>query len=57
MSAYALTVVVGIVGLTMLLVAGYEHYEEQVKQYTPYPSAFSAAVLIIMVFGFVTGLF
>ena len=57
MSAYALTVIVGIVGLTMLLIAGYQHSEEKVEQYTPYLPAFSAAVLIIMGFGFITGVF
>ncbi|RRJ29508.1 hypothetical protein [Halocatena pleomorpha] len=57
MSVYALTVILGIVTLTMLLVAGYEHYEEEVEQYTPYLPAFSAAVLIIMGLGFITGLF
>jgi hypothetical protein len=56
MSAYALTVIVGIVGLTMLLIAGYQHSEEKVEQYTPYLPAFSAAVLI-MGFGFITGVF
>jgi nickel/cobalt exporter len=57
MGAYALTVISGIVGLTLLLVAGYEHYEEKVEQYTPYLPAFSAAVLIIMGIGFIIGLF
>ncbi|QKY20102.1 hypothetical protein B4589_006805 [Halolamina sp. CBA1230] len=57
MSAYALTVIVGIVGLTMLLVAGYEHSEERVKRLTPYLPAFSAAVLVVMGLGFVLGLF
>ena len=57
MSAYAITVIAGIVGLTMLLIAGYQHYEETVERYTPYLPAFSAAVLIIMGLGFVTGLF
>jgi len=57
MSAYALTVIVGIVGLTMLLIAGYQHSEERVEQYTPYLPAFSAAVLIIMGFGFIIGVF
>lgn len=57
MSAYALTVIFGIVSLTMLLVAGYHHYEERVERYTPYLPAFSAAVLIVMGFGFLTGLF
>jgi nickel/cobalt exporter len=57
MSAYAITVIVGIVGLTMLLIAGYQQYEAKVEQYTPYLPAFSAFVLIIMGFGFITGLF
>ncbi|GAA0280357.1 hypothetical protein [Halobacterium noricense] len=56
MSAYAITVIIGIVGLTMLLIAGYQHHEEKVEQYTPYLPAFSAAVLIIMGLGFITGL-
>lgn len=57
MSAYALTVIIGIVGLTMLLIAGYEHYEGTVEQYTPYLPAFSATVLIVMGFGFIIGVF
>ncbi|MDS0473531.1 hypothetical protein [Natrinema sp. 1APR25-10V2] len=57
MSAYAITVIVGIVGLTMLLIAGYQHSEEKVEQYTPYLPAFSAAVLIIMGVGFIIGIF
>jgi len=57
MSAYAITVVVGIVGLTMLLIAGYQHYEEKVERYTPYLPVFSAAVLVVMGLGFVTGVF
>lgn len=57
MIAYAIAVIVGIVGLTMLLIAGYQHSEEMVEQYTPYLPAFSAAVLIIMGIGFVLGVF
>ncbi|MFT4921093.1 MAG: nickel/cobalt exporter [Haloarculaceae archaeon] len=57
MSAYALTVIAGIVGLTMLLIAGYEHYQETVEQYTPYLPAFSATVLIVMGLGFIIGVF
>ncbi len=57
MSAYALTVIVGIVGLTMLLIAGYHHSEEKVEQYTPYLPTFSATVLIVMGFGFIIGVF
>ena len=56
MSAYAITVIVGIVGLTMLLIAGYQHYRETVERYTPYLPAFSAAVLVLMGLGFVLGL-
>lgn len=57
MSAYAITVIVGIVSLTMLLIAGYHRYEERVEQYTPYLPAFSAAVLIIVGIGFIANLF
>ncbi|TKX84661.1 hypothetical protein EXE43_17700 [Halorubrum sp. SS5] len=57
MSVYAITVILGIVGLTMLLVAGYTHYEEKVEQYTPYLPLFSAVVLILMGLGFITGLY
>ena len=57
MSVYAITVILGIVGLTMLLVAGYTRYEEKVEQYTPYLPLFSAAVLILMGLGFITGVY
>ncbi|MFB6122623.1 MAG: hypothetical protein ABEJ78_04125 [Haloferacaceae archaeon] len=57
MSAYAVTVILGIVGLTMLLIAGYQRYEETVERYTPYLPAFSAAVLIVMGLGFIVGVF
>ena len=57
MGAYALAVIVGIVGLTMLLIAGYQHYEEEVERYTPYLPVFSAVVLIVMGIGFVLGVF
>jgi nickel/cobalt exporter len=33
------------------------HYEAKVKQHTPYLPLFSAAVLIIMGLGFITGLY
>ena len=57
MTAYALTVIVGIVGLTMFLIAGYQEYEETVKKYTPYLPLFSATVLIVMGLGFIAGVF
>jgi len=56
MSAYTLTVIAGIVGLTMLLIAGYQRYEQRVERYTPYLPLFSATVLVLMGLGFVTGL-
>lgn len=56
MLAYAMTVIIGIVGLTMLLIAGYQHSEQRVERYTPYLPAFSAAVLILMGLGFISGI-
>ena len=56
MTAYALTVIVGIVGLTLLLIAGYQHSQERVERYTPYLPVFSAVVLVAMGVGFVVGL-
>jgi len=57
MSAYAITVIAGIVGLTLLLIAGYQSYEERVERYTPYLPLFSAVVLVVMGLGFITGIF
>jgi ABC-type nickel/cobalt efflux system permease component RcnA len=57
MSTYALTVIAGIVSLTLLLIVGYERYEQRVERYTDYLPVFSAAVLIAMGVGFVAGLF
>ncbi|WP_227352998.1 hypothetical protein [Haladaptatus salinisoli] len=56
MVVYALTVIVGIVGLTLLLIAGYERSGERVERYAEHLPAFSAAVLILMGAGFVLGL-
>jgi len=57
MAAYAITVIVGIVGLTMLLIAGYQHSTETVERYTPYLPLFSAVVLVGMGLGFIMGIF
>lgn len=57
MVAYALAVIVGIVGLTLLLIAGYERYEERAERYIEYLPLFSAAVLILMGLGFIVGVF
>ncbi|WP_254545481.1 hypothetical protein [Halomarina pelagica] len=55
MLTYAVTVVVALVGLTLLLVAGFERYEERVEGYAAYFPTISAAVLILMGLGFVLG--
>lgn len=57
MSAYALTVIAGIVGLTLLLIAGYQRYEQRVERYSVYLPLFSAVVLTVMGLGFIAGLF
>lgn len=57
MTAYALAVIVGIVGLTLLLIAGYVRYEERAERYTEYLPLFSAVVLVVMGFGFIVGVF
>ena len=57
MTAYALTVILGIVGFTLLLIAGYQQYEARVERYTPYLPLVSATVLVAMGLGFVAGVF
>lgn len=57
MGAYALAVIVGIVGLTLLLIAGYERHEERAERYAEYLPLFSAVVLVLMGLGFITGVF
>jgi nickel/cobalt exporter len=55
MLAYALAVIVGIVGLTLLLVAGYERSEDRVERLAEHFPTISAVVLIAMGAGFVAG--
>jgi len=57
MAAYAITVILGIVGLTMLSIAGVQHAEPTVQRFTPYLPLVSAAVLVLMGVGFILGLF
>lgn len=57
MVIYALAVLVGIVGLTMALVAGYYRFEERVERVAPYLPHISGVVLIVMGLGFVLGVF
>jgi len=55
MVVYALAVILALVALTLLLVAGYERYEERVGRYAAYLPTLSAAVLILMGLGFLAG--
>lgn len=57
MLLYSLAVIVSLVGVTLLLVAGYERYEEQLEDYAEYLPTFTAAILIIMGIGFILGIF
>lgn len=54
---YCLEVMTVIVGLSLLLIAGYTHYEERVERYTDYLPPFSATVLILMGISFIVGVF
>ena len=55
MVVYALAVIVALVALTLLLVGGYERYEQRVGRYADYLPTVSAAVLILMGVGFLVG--
>ncbi len=57
MMAYAVTVIAGIVGMTLLLVAGFHYFEKRVHWMKPYFPHISATILIVMGVGFVTGYF
>jgi nickel/cobalt exporter len=55
MLVYAFAVILALVALTLLLVAGFEHYEEKVEHYAEYFPTISAAILILMGLGFIAG--
>ena len=57
MAIYAVTVIFGIVALTLALIAGYEHYEERVERYAHHLPTFSAVVLVAMGVGFLLEIF
>ncbi|MFC5366148.1 hypothetical protein [Salinirubrum litoreum] len=57
MLIYAVTVIVGIVGLTLALVAGYHAFEERVERLSEYFPIVSGVVLIGMGLGFLLGVF
>jgi len=57
MLAYAVAVLVALVGLTMALIAGYQRYEDRVAGAAAYFPLVSAVVLVGMGVGFILGLF
>lgn len=57
MLLYSVAVIVSLVGVTLLLVAGYERYEDQLEDYAEYLPTFTAAILIVMGIGFILGIF
>lgn len=57
MLLYSVAVLVSLVGVTLLLVTGYDRYEDRLKNYTDYLPTFTAAILIAMGIGFFLGIF
>ena len=57
MLVYAVAVMVSLCGLTMLLIAGYERYEDRVERWAAHLPTLSAVVLVAMGLGFALGLF
>jgi len=57
MLVYAVTVIAGIVGMTLLLMAGFHYFKERVKRIEPYLPHISAGILVVMGIGFIFGLF
>ncbi|UPM42653.1 hypothetical protein [Halocatena salina] len=55
MMVYAVAVIVALLTLTLLLIGGFERYEERIERYAEYLPTMSAAVLILMGCGFVAG--
>lgn len=57
MLAYALAVLGAVIAMTLLLIAGFDHFEDRVKRYEGYLPTITAAVLIIMGIAFIVGVF
>ncbi|CAI48614.1 uncharacterized protein NP_1046A [Natronomonas pharaonis DSM 2160] len=57
MLIYSVAVIVAILVPTLLLIAGYQTHRERIEQYTPYLPTLTAAVLVIVGLGFITGVF
>lgn len=55
MTAYALAVILAIVALTLLLVAGFRHFEELLAHWTPYLPRLTGMILVGMGAGFIFG--
>jgi ABC-type nickel/cobalt efflux system permease component RcnA len=55
LASYALAVLVGIVGLTLLLLVSYEYFEQRIERFSAYLPELSALILVGLGFGFVTG--
>lgn len=56
MIMYAIAVMLSLIGLTMLLIAGYHRYEQRLEAVQPYFPMLSAGVLVILGTGFLLGL-
>ncbi|GAA0454261.1 hypothetical protein MUK72_17650 (plasmid) [Halococcus dombrowskii] len=57
MALYAISVIISLVGITLVLVAGYERYEDQLERYTEYLPTVTAVILVGMGIGFIAGIF
>lgn len=57
MLAYALAVLFAVMAMTLLLIAGFEHFEDRVEEYRGYLPTITASVLIIMGLAFIFGVF
>lgn len=55
MLAYAAAVMIALLVLTLLLIGGFERYEERIGRYAEHLPTLSAAVLILMGCGFIAG--
>ena len=57
MVLYAVSVIVSLVGITLVLVAGYERYEDRLERYTEHLPTVTAVILVGMGIGFIAGIF
>lgn len=57
MIAYASSVAVALIGITVLGVEAYTHIQHKVIQYSKYLPKITALVLAVMAVGFATGIF